>query len=396
MNRFRGVWRAPHARQLILASVLARLPYSINALSIVLFVHDLTGSFAQAGLVSAAYALAAAVGQPAMARLVDRLGQTQVMLVTTAVGAAGLVALIALGLAGAPTGVLAVAAVVAGGFQPPVSPAFRGLLPDLLRDEDLMRSALALDAILLEVVFIGGPVLAAALIAVGSPALALCVSTAAMVVGSLWFAATPPSRSWRGGERAAGWLGPLRSPGLRTLLLASGLLGIPLGTLDVALPAFGVEQGSRGLGGVFIAAMAVGSLIGGVWYGARAHGSAVRAYLVLSVVLPFGFAAVLLADSTLTMLLLAPLAGATLAPLTAAENELAGEIAPAGTVTEAYAWLITGVVVGLSIGTAIAGVLVDESGWRSAVAFGAVSGLLGALLGLARRKTLEPLAASTA
>src|SRR3712207_744854 len=138
-------------------------------------------------------------------------------------------------------------------------------------------------------VFIGGPTLTALIVAVASPAAALVAAIVLTVAGTLMFAASPPSRRWRSGdERDAGLLGPLRSPGLRTLIVSSFMLGFPIGALDVVLPAFGVEEGSRSLGGVFIAAMAVGSLAGGLLYGARVHGHVVRWYLLLSVVFPVG------------------------------------------------------------------------------------------------------------
>ena len=392
MSRYRGVWVAPHARALLVSSLVARFPYGMIAFGIVLFVHEQTGSFARAGAVSAASAIAVGLGLPVLARVVDRLGQTRVLVVTSVLNGAGLLALVALGLAGAPTGVLAGVAFVAGLFVQPVSPCIRGVWPDVLSDEEHLRSAFALDAIQLEIAFIGGPTLTAGIVAVASPAAALAVAVALTAAGTLLFAATPPSRAWRGGDRPAGWLGPLRSRALRTLMVSSALLGLPIGALDVALPAFGVDQGSRSLGGVFIAAMAAGSLAGGVWYGARGGaGGILRAYVVLSLLFPLGFALVALPSSVLAMLLLAPVAGAVWAPLTTVENELTGMVAPAGTVTEAYAWIITGVVAGASAGTAVAGVVVDEAGWREAVLLGAAVATLGAVWAVARRHTLGPL-----
>lgn len=397
MSRFRGVWAAPHARALLLSSLIARFPYGMIAFGIVLFIHEQTGSFARAGAVSAASAIAAGIGLPILGRIVDRLGQTRVLVATVVLNSAGLGALVLLGLADAPLGVLVAVAFFAGLFVPPVSPCIRGVWPDVLESEEQLRSAFALDAILLEMAFIGGPTLTAAIVAVASPALSLAVAIAFTAVGSLWFAATPPSREWRGSEHGAGWLGPLRSRGLRTLMVSSALLGFPIGALDVALPAFGVDEGSRSLGGVFIAAMAAGSLIGGVWYGARGGSSgALRTYLVLSLLFPVGFALVALPTSVLAMLIVAPIAGAVWAPLTTAENELTGAVAPAGTVTEAYAWIITGVVAGVSAGTAIAGVVVEESGWRDAVLVGTAVAALGAAWAIARRRTLEPLTPSAA
>lgn len=388
MRRFRGVWATPQVPYVVLSSLVARMPYGINALAIVLFVHERTGSFARAGVVSAAYGAAAGVGLPIFGRVVDRVGQTRVLVVTASVHGVAVGALVGLGLAGAPTGVLALAGAAGGLSIPPISPCVRGIFDRVFSSEESLRAALALDAILLEVVYIGGPMLTALLVAVASPAAALVCSGVFMVLGALSFAAAPPSRGWRGAPVVAGRVGPLRSPGLRTLLVSSVGLGFGLGTVEVGLPAFGVEEGSRSLGGVFIAALALGSAAGGLLYGARAPAGIRRAYLLLGVALSVGIGLLALAGSTASMILLAPLAGAALAPLTAAVNELTGVVAPAGTLTEAYAWSITAAVAGMALGVACAGVIVDESGWRAALLAGSGAGLVTAAVAFWRRGTI--------
>ena len=64
-------------------------------LSIGLLVHTqhLTGSFAAAGVVTGVYAIALGVGGPLLGRLVDRRGQTSVLLASATVAAALLVAI---------------------------------------------------------------------------------------------------------------------------------------------------------------------------------------------------------------------------------------------------------------------------------------------------------------
>jgi len=223
--------------------------------------------------------------------------------------------------------------------------------------------------------------------------------------GTLLFAAAPPTRARRApapgtgprdGAAGAFSLGPLRAPGLRTLFVTAVGLGVSFGAVDVALPAFGVEQGSPSAGAATIAALAVGSGIGGFAYGALAHGRVVRWYLAAATAVPLGLAALCLADGVLAMLALAPFAGAALAPLTAAENELAGTVAGAGEVSEAYAWVITATVVGYSAGTGASGVLVDAAGWRAALLAGAGVALVGTAAAFARRATLAPRPAGAA
>jgi MFS family permease len=131
-----------------------------------------------------------------------------------------------------------------------------------------------------------------------------------------------------------------------------------------------------------------------VLYGAFAErlGSLARAFLVLCAVLPVASAVTLAAPSTLGMLVLVPIAGVVIAPLQATQNQLVGLVAPSGTITEAYTWVLMGLVVGISVGNAAAGALVDASGWRAAIAVGCVPAALGAFVAWARRGTLRPAA----
>ena len=391
LDRFGRVLRAPHVPWLLGASFVGRMPFGIIGLATLLFVHERTGSFASAGAVSAAYGFAAALGSPVQGRMIDRAGQTRVIVGAAVIAASGGAALVGLGLAGAPVGVLFAPAVVLGVANPQLSAALRGLWPGLLgNDATAIRTALALDAIVLESVFIGGPLLAGILVAVASPAAALVAGIALAATGSLAFAASPASRAWRGELVHSGLFGPLVSPGMRTLLLAAVPLGFAFGSLEVALPAFGVAEGSGSLGGYAIAAMSAGSLLGGIAYGALAPERVLRAYLLFVCALPLGVALLALPWSPLTMLLLAPLAGAAIAPLTAAENEVIGDVAPTGTLTEAYTWIITATVLGISVGIAASGAIVDAADWRGAIGVGAVVSLLGAAAALARRDTLLP------
>jgi MFS family permease len=63
---------------------------------------------------------------------------------------------------------------------------------------------------------------------------------------------------------------------------------------------------------------------------------------------------------------------------------------PPGTVTEAYAWMLTALVGGVGAGNALAGVLVEQAGWRAALGVACACAALGALVTLARRRTLTP------
>ncbi|MFN8203452.1 MAG: MFS transporter [Solirubrobacteraceae bacterium] len=390
LSRYAGVLRAPHVRALVSASIVARIPIGMLGLALVLFVEDVKGSYAPAGAVTAAFALSAALLAAAEGRLIDRRGQTVVLLAGASVSVAAFVALVVLGLRGAPTGVLVGCAVV-GGTMPPVSACLRPLWPRLL-DRELVTAAYALDSILIEVVFVIGPLLAGLLIALFSPEAAILVSTGLMLAGCTWFASLEPSRRWRGEPATSSHLlGALVAPGIRTLVVGSLAVGVCFGTLEVALAAYGNDRGSGSLGGVLIALQAIGSAAGGLWYGVRGDrlGPLHVGYLGLLTAVP-PLVALLAAAPTLgTLVPLAILSGCVVAPLSAAGNLLASSLAPAGTLTEAFTWVITAIVAGTAAGNAMAGLVIDASSWRVAVLAACGTTLVGVAATAARRATLR-------
>jgi MFS family permease len=380
----------PRLGALLLATLVGRLPIGINALAIVLFLRAQTGSFAIAGLVAGALSLGSGVAAPLQGRLVDRLGRR--VLVPLAAGhASGLAALLALGSAAAPTSALVAAALVAGSVLPPISSVLRSRYASLLRDApELVPAAYALDSVLTELIFIAGPLVTAALVATVGAGAALVVSAASVVVGSVAFVAVLPRDEPRTAGRArVGLLGALRAPGIRTLVLTTLPIGFAFGAIEVALPAFSVAEGRPELAGVLLAVWSLGSLAGGLAYGARRRRSSLgRVHLRFALLVPLGFLPLVAAPSTAVMALLVIPAGVLIAPLIATRNELAGVAAPAGSETEAYTWPLTALVSGLALGAAVGGSLADSQGWRAAVLAGVVAAGLGAAIALARRADL--------
>jgi MFS family permease len=383
---------------LLAAMVLARLPIGINGLATVLFLRAETGSFAVAGAAAGALALGAGVGAPLGARLVDRHG-TRLLLVLAGGHAAGLLALVALGTLEAPAGVLVVEALLTGLALPPASSVMRALYPRLLGDQpELVQGAYALDSVVTESIFILGPLITALMVALVRPAAALVVSAGAVAVGVTAFLAALPATERnrvRTSDRGSSRLGALRAPGIRTLVLAMVPVGFALGSLEVALPAFADERGEPEVAGLLIAIWSIGSLAGGLAYGAHTwRAPLAKVHLWVSALLPLGFLPLALAGSPVAMGLLLIPAGVLIAPLVATRNELTGVVAPPGAETEAFTWPLAAAVGGVSLGAAAAGGIVEAGGWRAAVLAATAAGFVGAAVALTRRATLrEPAAA---
>src|SRR6187551_1732156 len=77
-----AVLQTRHTGYLLFTSLLGRLPGAMAALAIVQLVRSTDGDFGFAGLVTAVYVVAGAVGQPLLSRLIDRFGQIAVLTIS--------------------------------------------------------------------------------------------------------------------------------------------------------------------------------------------------------------------------------------------------------------------------------------------------------------------------
>jgi len=394
-GRYRRVLQAPGVAPLFAVTVLARLPIGLVALALVLFLREETGSFTVAGGAAAAFALGAGVSAPVAGRLIDRRGQRRVLLPLAAGHATGLVLLVPMGHGDVATWALLALAFVTGATIPPLSSAMRALWPRLLREHttELLPTALALDSVSIELVFVSGPLIVAALTAIVAPEAALILGAVLTVVGTLAFTAHPASRSAGPAASAAehGLLGALSSAGMRTVVICTIPAGFCFGAAEVALPAFARAEGSPNAAGVLLAAWSLASAAGGLLYGARSWGlPLVERWPRLMLACGAAFLPLALAPSIALMAVLAMVSGVLIAPLITAGNELIGFVAPAGVATEAYTWGTMALVAGVSAGNATAGALSEGPGWESAVLCAGVVGLLAGTLALSRRGSLQP------
>ena len=391
MKRYGEVLRVPYVAALIAATLVARFPIGINALAVILYLRERTGSFAIAGVVAGSLAAGSGVGAPVQGRLVDRFGQRRVLPPLALVHAAALGLLVLFTELGAPTAVLVACGVLAGFAIPPTSSVLRSMWPKLLEDRPhLLQPAYALDSVLIELIFILGPLLTGLLTVLMAPQVALIVSAFSVIVGTLAFTALPPSRAWRpesDASQATRW-GALSSPGVRSMILISLPAGIGIGICEVAIPAFADAIGSKELAGVLLAVWSGGSAAGGLIYGSLSRRPPLeRVHQAVAIALALALLPMAAASSFALMLVLVIPAGAFIAPLLATRNELIRRVAPAGSRTEAYTWPVTAFVGGISLGSALAGLLVEGPGYSTAFVVAACFAGLGAVLVFVRRRT---------
>ncbi|MFI0410137.1 MFS transporter [Actinomadura sp. 3N508] len=383
--------RRPYAGWLLGATLLGRLPNGMGMLAVVLHVRAGDGGYPLAGTLAAILGLATAAGQPVLGRAMDRFGQPRVLLPAACASAAGFGLLAAVGAGPLPAAVTAV--IVAGFATPPLEAGLRALWPDVLDGPDQVDAAYALDAAAQELLFTVGPLLVVAAAVVNTET-ALLLTGALGIAGTLIVALSGPSRRWTGEPRASDWAGPLRSPGLRVLLLSLACAGIALGVYAVAVVAYAERHGSDVASGLLLACMAGGALTGGIVYGARRWaGEPHRRLRWLMAALAAWYVPLVLAPGLVAMSVLAFASGVFLAPVLACSFTLVDRLAPSGTVTEAFAWVVAAVGAGSSAGSFAAGLGQDLAGVPGAFAGAGAGGVLALAFCLLGGRLLRPHAA---
>ncbi|MGY1703953.1 MFS transporter [Geodermatophilus sp. SYSU D00697] len=401
MRAYLSVWHLPSAPVLLVAGFAGRLPSAMVPLALLLMVQQQTASYAVAGLASATYGVAMAAMAPVLGRLADRRTPRPVLLGQAAAYPLLLTLLVAVVLGGAPTPVVVATSAAAGAGTPLVSGAVRALWSRV--DPRVRPTAFALDATATELVFVAGPTVVAALAVLAGPAWAVGVAGVLAVAGALGIATSRAMRGWLPApvaERTSP-LATVLAPGMPRVLVSGSALMLGFGALEVAVPAFADAAGSPGMSGVLLALWSLGSVAGGLWFGARVVSvSLPRQYRWLLLGVTIGLAPLTAASNPWVLGALLFLGGTAIAPTLTVQNSLVGALAPAHATTEAFTWLSTVATGASAVGAALGGALIEgPAGVSGSLVLAVVGAALAVTATLvpgrrrARRPVPEPVAA---
>jgi predicted MFS family arabinose efflux permease len=168
------------------------------------------------------------------------------------------------------------------------------------------------------------------------------------------------------------------------------LMGMGLGATEVGLPSLALHAGSRPSTGLLLALWSVGSITGGLWYGARSWRSPLASrYRVLLVLLVFCTAPLVAAHSVAAGAVCSVLAGLAIAPLFSCQYALIGRAARAGAETEAFTWSTGALVGGAAAGSAAGGALIGPVGVGAPFVLACAAAVLAAAIATGFRGRLD-------
>ena len=381
LARYSALLTQPALRSAFAASMLGRLPIGIAGLSILMMARDTTGSFGSAGAVAAWYVAGLAATAPILGRLIDRYGPRSTLFACALAFPSALAALVVALSVPAPLWLAFALAAAAGAVFPPITVCMRTFFKLRLKD-DALATAYSLESVLIELIFILGPVLVAVFVAFASPAAAVLFAAACGCAGTLLFRDSEALRRWTIVERSslgearggANLFGPLAEPGFLPLLAVIVCYASAFGLVEIGTIAFATESRNAALAGVLLGIMSIGSAAGGIVYGSRSWRLPLaRQFPIMLALMGLCVGPLALWSAAWAFGIWCLVAGVAMAPALIMQSMLVARNSRPEYSTEAFTWSTTGLLAGVGLGLAAGGVLLEYA--KSPAVFAAAAAL---------------------
>lgn len=386
---YRVLLAMPRAKHFLVTAYVARLGMAMFGVAIVVMIATRRDSYALAGLVSLVGLGSMAVGGPLVARLVDRYGQRRIALPAGLIALASLLALAIETYLGAPTWVLLVTN-AGNAFAPAMGTLVRSRWAYILDgDPAALHVANSFEQVSEESCFVLGPALGAGLATWLFPEAGLLCAVALFTAGFLGVMAhrvsEPPVHAVA--EEHTG--SAFAAPGIVQLAITLILTGAVFGAMDVVVLAYAEAEGAKPWGGVLLGLFAAGSLVGGLLYGRVDVSGAVAHRMTWWTFAMFvGLLPLMWVPGLAVLGVNGFVAGLGIAPTLITAMSLCQRLVPPAQLNEGMTIVVTGLLIGVGAGSAIAGHQVEAAGAAGAFAVPVGASLLAFGLALAGRSWL--------
>lgn len=379
---YRTLFAPPGAVPLSLVVLVARFPSGMSSLAATMLVTALHGSYGRAGLGGAVVLAAVAVTGPYQARLVDRYGQTRVSVPAVLLATLGCTVTVAALYSHAPTWTYLLGCALSG-VGPNTGSLARARWAYLHRgDEGTLHTAYAYEGVVDELCYILGPVAAIGLATAVSPPAGYVAAVLLSLVGVLGLATQrrtepPPASVAPEPDRDS----EPRSRGLPWLVLVLAATGGVFGTMEITTVGFAQAHGDKAGAGLVLSCYALGSFLSGLGFGLwRPRGRSVVRMRWALAAMALSLAPLPLAHTLPEVAAMLFVSGFTTAPTISTSMGKVRELVPPARLTEGFTWTTTGLLIGISAGTAAGGWAVDHLAAGAGYHVPALAALLALLL----------------
>jgi MFS family permease len=372
-NPYKEIFRAPGAIGFSAAAFFARMPVTMAPIGIVTMLSQLRGEYWQAGAVTATFTLANAILAPQISRLVDRWGQSRLLIPTTAIAVVAFVLMMLAANRKWPTWTLFATALLAA-LMPSISAMVRARWTELFRERPELNTAFAFESVADELVYILGASLSVAFSVMLFPEAGVLVSTLLLAIGTAAFVlqrdTEPPRRTGEHGPaRSAILLRPVQLITLTMVFVGAIFATAEITTVALTRDLGNPDAASFVIGGYAAGSFAIGIVVGGL----KLRAPLQRQLLVAVSVLLVTTFPLLLANSVAWLAITIFLSGIAVSPTFITAYRLIEQRVPRAVLTEGITWVGTGTGMGMAVGAFIAGAMIDTFGahngfWASVAA----------------------------
>lgn len=383
---YREIFRAPGTKGFAAAGFVARLPLAMAPIGIVTMLAQSGSGYWLAGAVAATFTLTNAFAAPQISRLVDRHGQSRLLVPTTAIAVIAFALLMLATHLEWPAWTL-FAAALAAATMPSMPAMVRARWTEIFRDKPELNTAFAFESVADELVYIAGASLSVGLSVALFPEAGVLASTMLLALGMTAFvlqrATEPKVRAVAGTPHRSAIL--LRPVQLVTLALV--FVGAIFATAEVTTVALTRDFGQPGAASLVIGVYALGSFVVGLILGAlNLRFPLHRQLLVVLAILLLTTLPLLLVGSVTALAFTIFVSGVAVSPTFITAFGLVERRVPPEVLTEGVTWVMTGIGIGMALGAFVAGWVVDSFGAQNGFWVSVAAAVLALLVtGLGQR-----------
>ncbi len=399
-NPYKEIFSVPGAKGFSAAGFLARLPLAMAPIGIVAMLSQTRGDYWVAGAVSATFALTNALAAPQISRLVDRFGQSAIIVPSTIVSVIAFALLILSANQGWPEWTL-FGSVFLAAAMPSMPAMLRARWTEIFRGRPELNTAFAFESAADELVYIAGASVSVGLAVSLFPEAGMLISTFFLALGTAAFVlqrSTEPAI--RPVEPGVAQTSAIRLRSVQIITLALIFVGSMFATAEVTTVAMTKELGQPGAASFVIGVYAIGSFVVGLILGALKLRTPLHRQLLIAVsVLAVTALPLLIADTIPLLALAVFVSGIAISPTFITAFGLIERRVPESMLTEGITWVMTGIGIGMALGAFLAGLVVDMFGAQNGFWLSVAAGVAVVIVIVLSQKTLaggRPEAASDA
>ncbi len=366
--------RTPGGIKFSAAGFIGRMPIAMDSLAIIFIVVAATDSYALAGALTAVGSIVVGAAEVFWSRQADRRGQAKILLLAVPTRIVSFLIFVILVSKDAPIWTWFVSLIIAEATAISAGGMVRRRWLHILKndpdnkDGHLINTAYSWEAIVDEIVFILGPVVATSFAVNVAPSAGILAGLVFLAIGLPSLAAMkstePPAEPANKDEPHPP---VLRNRIVQSVVIPCAFLGGFFGSVGITVVGFAEEKDAAASTGWLLAIWAVGSAVAALINGTIQFKSAhATRFLIYLVVLTFGTLPLLFVDSVLLLAVALFVNGLFIAPLIVNAYGTVENAVPAGQITEALTWVIAGMPLGSAAASALAGIVIDNSGAQMA------------------------------